>query len=89
MKLRDRQFMIEYESIFESDRSELEKITEAFDLLTNHYKSHGENEVELLRAVNDKEKLVEEQMKLGMIDLVRGMYSECHRRATGRSAWDE
>jgi hypothetical protein len=89
MKKSDREFNKKYESIFESDRSELEKIVEAFDLVTKHYKSYGENEIELLKAVNDKENLVKEQIKMGMVDLIRGMYNECHRRATGRKAWNE
>lgn len=89
MRSKDRKFNKEYESIFESDCSELEKITKAFDLVTTHFKSYSENETELLKAMNDKENLIKEQIKTGMVELIRGMYNECHRRATGKKAWDE
>jgi len=39
--------------------------------------------------MQDREKLVKEQIKMEMMKFVRSMFNDCYYRATGRRAWDE
>jgi hypothetical protein len=81
--------MDEYQEIFEQNLTEIEKLTQGFDWLTRMYIDSYANQVELTRAIQDSETLVKEQIKLEMIRFVRGMFNDCHYRATGRRAWNE
>ncbi len=81
--------MEEYNQIFASDLPEIEKLAQAFGLITGTLLEHSEGEIDLLRALNDREALVKEQIKLGMLKHVRDVFDECYRRTTGRRAWDE
>lgn len=81
--------MDEYQEIFKKDLTETEKFTQGFDWLTRMYLDSYRNQVELARAMQDNESLVKEQIKIEMMKFVRGMFNDCHYRATGRRAWDE
>ncbi len=81
--------MDEFNAIFESDLDEIEKLAQAFQWITGRYIEFGEQEIELLRAMQDKETLVKEQIKLSTIKHTRSVFYDCYRRATGRRPWDE
>lgn len=81
--------MEELNEIFESDLPEVEKLAQAFDRITSRYIECAQQEIELTRAMQDKQALVKEQIKLGMLEHVRGMFHDCYKRVTGRKAWDE
>lgn len=81
--------MEEFNEIIESDLPEIERLAQAFDWVTGRYIEHSQQEIELLRALQDKESLVKEQIKLEMMKHVRSMFHTCYKRVTGRRAWDE
>lgn len=81
--------MSDYQEIFKQDLPEIEKLTQGFDWLTRMYIASYQNQVELAHAMQDNEALVKEQIKMEIMKFVRGMFNDCHFRATGRSAWDE
>jgi hypothetical protein len=81
--------MNELEQIFISDLPELEKLSRSFDQIIKFYVTYSEREIELLKAMGDKENLVKEQIKLSTIKHVRGIFAYCFLKATGRKAWDE
>ncbi len=81
--------MDKLEEIFNSEQAELEKLAQAFEWITSQHIKYGEQEIELCRAMQDKETLVKEQIKLSTIKYTRGVFSDCYQRATGRRAWDE
>ena len=47
--------MDDYLAIFETDLSDGEKISRAFDHVTSLYIQHSEKDIELLRAMSDKD----------------------------------
>jgi hypothetical protein len=77
------------QKIAKKDLPEIEKLAEAFNLLSNRYIEHSQNEVELLRALGDEESLIKERIKAGVMENARSMFRDCYRVITGRSAWHE
>ena len=63
----------EYEDIFDSDLSEADKIAKAFYQIINSIETHTNNEIELLKAMNDQETLIKEQIKLSSIQHAKGI----------------
>lgn len=78
----------EYEDIFDSDLSEADKIAKAFHQIINSIETHTNNEIELLKAMNDRETLVKEQIKLSSIQHAKGIFNMVYTRATGKRSWD-
>jgi hypothetical protein len=81
--------MEELDKIFASDAPDIEKLTQAFAWITRQDAEHTRQEIELLKAINDDEELVKEQIKLSTLKYVRNMYQFCYLRVTGKKAWDE
>ncbi len=86
---RNRNIASQLEKIYEADLPEIDKLAQSFGLITGMMLQYSKEEIELQRAMNDREALVKEQIKLGMIKHTRGIFNECHRRASGRRAWNE
>lgn len=78
----------EYEEIFESDLSEADKIAKAFHQVINSIETHTNNEIELRKAMNDRETLIKEQIKLSSIQHAKGIFDMVYMRATGKRSWD-
>lgn len=81
--------MDDFLGIFEMDLSEAEKIGRSFDHITSFYIQHSEQEIELLRAMSDKEKLIKEQIKMETIKHIRSIFNDCFKRSTGKKAWND
>ncbi|MCA9947226.1 MAG: hypothetical protein KC449_27295 [Anaerolineales bacterium] len=79
----------EYEEIFDSDLSEAEKIAKAFHQIIGTIETHTNNEIELLKAMNDRETLIKEQIKLSTIQHAKGIFNMVYLRATGKRSLDE
>ena len=75
--------------IFETDLSEAEKIARSFDHVTSFYIQHSEQEIELLRALGDKDQLIKEQIKMETMKHVRSIFNDCFKRSTGKKAWND
>lgn len=74
-----------------SNLSELEKIVQAFDLVTRRSIKYSENEVELALVMGDEETAVKERIKAGGIRAARGMFQYCYHEITGsrEALWHE
>jgi hypothetical protein len=81
--------MDEYEKIIKSDLPDVEKLAQAFQLITGRYAEQAAADIELARAMQDQESLVKEQIKLGMMMHARSIFKDCYRAVIGRMAWDE
>ncbi len=76
-------------AIFESDLPDLEKLAQAYGLISSQYVQAAQNEIEVRRALSDRENEIKEQIKLGMMQTARGIFDHCYRRLTGKGAWHE
>ncbi|MBE2220021.1 MAG: hypothetical protein IAF02_00690 [Anaerolineae bacterium] len=74
-----------------TDLTELEKIVQAFDLVTKTAISYSTHEIEIALALGDKETAVKERIKSGGIHISRGMFEYCYREITGsrEAIWHE
>ena len=79
----------QYMHIFESDLTEIEKVARAFDMVTGQVLDHAQKDLEVYKAMGDKESLVKEQIKMETIAYARGVFNQAFTRVMGRSAWDE
>ncbi len=81
--------MDDFLEIFEMDLSEAEKVSRSFDHITSFYIQHSEQEIELLRAIGDKENLIKEQIKMETMKHFRSIFNDCFKRSTGKKAWND
>ncbi len=70
----------EFERIFSSDLPDIEKLRQGFEWITNLIIQNSQNEMELLKALNDPEELVKEQIKASTIRHAQSIFEECYRR---------
>ena len=70
--------MDDYLAIFETDLSDVEKISRAFDHVTSLYIQHSEKDIELLRAMSDKDTFIKEQIKMETIKHIRSIFNDCY-----------
>lgn len=77
-----------YEEIFASDLSEADKIAKGFYHIINSIIAHTNNEIELRKAMNDRETLIKEQIKLSTIEHAKSIFDMAYMRATGKRSWD-
>ena len=80
--------MKEYDEIFASNLSEADKIAKGFHHVINTVITHSQNEIELLKAMNDRENLIKEQIKLSTIQHAKGIFDMAYQRATGKRSWN-
>jgi hypothetical protein len=73
------------DKLMESDLPEVEKLAQGFEMITKFYIETYQNQADLLSAVQDRDGLVREQIKLESMKFTRGIFADCYRRATGRS----
>ena len=81
--------MKEIEEIARKPLPDIEKLAQAFDLLSRRYVEQAHNETELRRAMGDEESMIKERIKAGVMETARSMFQECYRMIAGRSVWDE
>ena len=48
-----------------------------------------DEEVELARAMQDREGVIKTQIKMSTMSSAREIFATCYRRVTGRKAWDD
>jgi hypothetical protein len=79
----------EVERIVASDLPDLEKVVQAFDCITGFVIGHAQAEIELARALQDREELLKIQIKRETMAHARSILEFCYRRVIGRRPWHE
>ena len=72
-----------------SDQPEIDKLKAFFGQITEKIVEFAEKEIELAKAMQDRESLVKQQIKMETIRTARGIFARGYQIATGRKAWDE
>jgi hypothetical protein len=70
-----------------SDRPEIEKLEEFFGQITTQIIGFAEKEIELAKAMQDRESLIKQQIKMETIKTARRIFARGYQIATGRKAW--
>jgi hypothetical protein len=81
--------MDELDQIFASDLPDIEKLARAFRSITDTCAGAAENQLEVVRALGDRESVVREQIRCSTLRHAQSIFGDCYRRVTGRRAWDE
>ena len=79
----------EVERILASDLSDLEKLAQAFGCITTFIVGHAQTELDLARAVQDREQMLKIQIKRESLAHARSIFETCYLRVTGRRPWNE
>lgn len=81
--------MDELDAIQALDLPDIDKLARMFDLITQRIIAHAETEVEVARAMQDKEAVVKTQIKLSTIRHARAIFSDCFWHIAARKVWVE
>ncbi len=76
--------MNEFTDITTGDLPDLDKLVRAYRLVTNQFIDASRREIELQQALGDREAMIKEQIKLGMMETAWEMFEYCYLRVTGR-----
>ncbi len=68
---------------------ELDRLTLAYRRLLRQYQAHAAHEIEILRALDDREALIKEEIKHGMLKAAEGMFAHTYWEVTGRRLSDD
>ena len=79
----------ELETIVDSDLPEMAKLAAAFGGLTTFYVQVAEKEIELARALGDRQELIKQQIKMETMKSTRSMFRMLFWQVTGKWVWDE
>jgi hypothetical protein len=75
--------------IGQSDQPEIDKLKEYFGQITGKIIEYARQEIDLARAMQDRDELVKQQIKMETIKTARGIFDRGYQIATGRKAWDD
>jgi hypothetical protein len=78
-----------FRDIKESDLAEVDKLARAFEWVTSRMLEHGNVEIEIAHAMDDKDALVKVQMRLEVVKSVRVIFQDCYRFMLGKKAWED
>jgi chorismate mutase len=73
----------------QSDRTDLHRVTEKFDQLTQQILQSFHRRLELARAENDEAAVIKEQIKIEVLKATRGLYAGAYRHVTRQRPWLE
>lgn len=89
MELHSMSCQEEYEKIIASDLPDLRKLARAFDCITGFIVSSAGGDIEVARALHDRDTLVKTQIKMETIKHARSIFEDCYQRVTGEWPWPD
>ena len=72
-----------------SDQPEVDKLKAFFDRITLQIVKYADKEIELAKAMQDRQAVIKQQIKMETIKTAREIFGQGYQIATGRKAWDE
>jgi hypothetical protein len=72
-----------------SDLPDIEKLKQGFGWVTRRMVDQAGKDIELARAMHDREERIKLQIKMSTINAAREIFDTWYTRITGRRAWDE
>ena len=89
IKKKDSEVMKKYLEIIASDLPAVDRLAEAFTLVTNFYLREAKKDIEIARAMSDQENLVKEQIKHNVFLSAQGILNDAYWRVTGKKVRDD
>ena len=85
MKKRELQLQRELEEIFSSKHPPIDRLANAFHAVIQWHLDEDAHEIELLRAMADREGLVRAQIKHSTLEYAVSVLDDCYYRAVGHT----
>jgi hypothetical protein len=85
MNKREIQLQRELEEIFNAKHPLIDQLANAFHAVIQWHLEEDQNEIELLRAMADKEGLVRAQIKHSTLQYAVSVLDDCYYRAVGQT----
>ena len=82
-------FQDRMDEIVASELPDIDKLRQGFGLVTEQIIDYARGEVELAKAMHDRESWVKIQIKMSTMESAREIFDTWYTRITGRRAWDE
>ena len=79
----------ELDTILDSDLPEMDKLAAAFGGLTGFVVEVAEKEIELAKAMGDRQETIKQQIKMETMKSAREMFRTVFWQVTGKWVWDE
>ena len=76
-------------AIVASELPDIEKLKQGFGLATGVLIDRAEKEIELARAMRDREARIRVQIRMSTMNAAREIFDTWYTRITGKRAWDE
>ncbi|MBN1371146.1 MAG: hypothetical protein JW987_04220 [Anaerolineaceae bacterium] len=76
-------------AILASDVAEIDKLSKVFKMIVEKQVEYTRGAVELARVTGDREALVKEQIKMGMLKNATEIFAYAYLRVTGKRAGNE
>jgi hypothetical protein len=76
-------------AIVGSDLPDIDKLKKGFGLVTERIIDQAEKEIELARAMHDREERIKLQIKMSTMNAAREVFDMWYTWITGRRAWNE
>lgn len=83
MNKAERQFQQKMQEIFSGPQSELDRLAAGFHLILSRAMEDSKREMELLRAMGDRQGLIKEQVKHNTVQHAVKIFDDCYFRTTG------
>jgi hypothetical protein len=77
-----RKTMEGLDRILMSDETELAKLVQTFDWTTRRMMEVAQGEIELARAMHDRDAMIRQQIKANTLRLSRDVFQNCYLRVT-------
>ena len=71
------------DQIFASQADAIDRLSEGFHYILGQHMEDSGREIELLKALGDREQVVKEQIKHSLFQHVLSVFNDCYFRATG------
>jgi len=72
-----------------SDQAEVDKLKEFFGLITARIVDYAEKEIDLAKAMQDRDAMVKQQIKMESFKTAREIFARGYQIATGKAAWHD
>jgi hypothetical protein len=82
-------FQDQVNAIVASDLPDIDKLKQGFGRVTEAIIDQAEKDIELTRALHDREERIKLQIKMSTMNAARQIFGTWYTRITGRRAWDE
>ncbi len=79
--------MDDFNRIIDSDLPDLEKLVRVYRLATSDFIEASRRQTELLQVMGDKEQIIKEQIKLGVMESAWEMFENCFLKVTGKKMY--